>query len=65
MTTLTHAEQDVARWIIEGCSRFEIARRRQTSVHTVARQFHAIFNAQRITGRFALVRSALELHCFR
>jgi DNA-binding CsgD family transcriptional regulator len=65
MSNLTPAEQDVAKWIIEGCSRFDIARRRKTSVHTVARQFHAIFNTQRGTGRFALVRSAVEHECFR
>jgi DNA-binding CsgD family transcriptional regulator len=65
MHGLTSAQQEVAKWIIEGCSRFEIARRRQTSVHTVARQFHAVFDSQRVTGRFALVRSALELDCFR
>jgi DNA-binding NarL/FixJ family response regulator len=64
MSSLTPAEQDVAKWIIEGCSRFDIARRRKTSVHTVARQFHAIFNTQRGTGRFALVRSAVEHECF-
>jgi DNA-binding CsgD family transcriptional regulator len=64
MHGLTSAQQEVAKWIIEGCSRFEIARRRQTSVHTVARQFHAVFDSQRVTGRYALVRSALELECF-
>ena len=64
MSSLTPAEQDVAKWIIEGCSRFDIARRRKTSVHTVARQFHAIFNTQRGTGRYALVRSAVEHECF-
>jgi DNA-binding NarL/FixJ family response regulator len=64
MTNLTTAEQEVAAWLVEGCSRFEIARRRETSVHTVARQFHSIFAVQRVTGRFALVRSAVALGCF-
>src|SRR5580698_5129315 len=64
LTNLTTAEQEVAAWLVEGCSRFEIARRRETSVHTVARQFHSIFAVQRVTGRFALVRSAVALGCF-
>ncbi len=64
MLNLTTAEQEVAAWLVEGCSRFEIARRRQTSVHTVARQFHSIFAVQRVTGRFALIRSAVEVGCF-
>jgi DNA-binding CsgD family transcriptional regulator len=64
MTNLTSAEQEVAAWLIEGCSRFEIARRRKTSVHTVARQFHSIFAVQRVTGRFALIRSAVASNCF-
>lgn len=64
MTNLTSAEQEVAAWLVEGCSRFEIARRRRTSVHTVARQFHSIFAVQGVTGRFALVRSAVASNCF-
>jgi len=64
MTNLTSAEQEVAAWLIEGCSRFEIARSRRTSVHTVARQFHSIFAVQRVTGRFALIRSAVAFGCF-
>jgi DNA-binding CsgD family transcriptional regulator len=64
MTNLTSAEQEVAAWLVEGCSRFEIARRRKTSVHTVARQFHSIFAVQRVTGRFALIRSAVASNCF-
>jgi DNA-binding CsgD family transcriptional regulator len=64
MTNLTCAEQEVAAWLIEGCSRFEIARRRRTSVHTVARQFHSIFAVQGVTGRFALIRSGVSLGSF-
>jgi DNA-binding CsgD family transcriptional regulator len=64
MTSLTPAEQEVAAWIIEGCSRFEVARRRKTSVHTVARQFHAVFEGERVTGRHALIRRAVALGCF-
>jgi DNA-binding NarL/FixJ family response regulator len=62
---LTRAEEEVAQGIVEGYSRFEIARRRATSVNTVARQVHSIFNALQITGRFALIRRAIEFNCFR
>jgi DNA-binding CsgD family transcriptional regulator len=65
MVGLTPAEREIAQWIIEGCSRFYIAHRRRTSVHTVARQFNAINDALRTTGRYALIRSAVELGCFR
>jgi DNA-binding NarL/FixJ family response regulator len=64
MTTLTHAEQQVAQWLIEGECRTEIARRRATSVHTVARQFSSVFTALRIRGRYALIRCAAEQCCF-
>ncbi len=64
MTTLTPAEQQVAQWLIEGDCRTEIARRRATSVHTVARQFSSIFTALRIRSRYALIRCAAELRCF-
>ena len=64
MSGLTQAEQVVAQGIIEGRSRFEIARGRATSVNTVARQVHSTFNALQITGRFALIRRAIELDCF-
>lgn len=64
MPGLTQAEQVVAQGIIEGRSRFEIARSRATSVNTVARQVHSTFNALKITGRFSLIRRAIELDCF-
>jgi DNA-binding NarL/FixJ family response regulator len=64
MTTLTPAEQEVAQCLIEGDCRKEIARRRATSVHTVARQFSSVFTTLRIGGRYALIRCAVELRCF-
>jgi DNA-binding CsgD family transcriptional regulator len=64
MTTLTRAEQEVAKCLIEGDCRKEIARRRETSVHTVARQFSSVFTALRIGGRYALIRCAVERRCF-
>jgi DNA-binding CsgD family transcriptional regulator len=64
MTQLTAAEQAVARFILSGHSRLEIAGTRETSIHTVARQFHSIFEAMKVTGRFALIRRAVELRAF-
>ncbi|MDP9002818.1 MAG: helix-turn-helix transcriptional regulator [Myxococcota bacterium] len=64
LTTLTRAQQEVARWLLEGCTRNEIADRRETSVLTVAGQVHSIFSALRVTGRYALIRRAVELGCF-
>jgi DNA-binding NarL/FixJ family response regulator len=54
----------VERWMIEGLTRYEIADRRETSVYTVSRQFHSIYSAFRVTGRYALIRRAVELGCF-
>jgi DNA-binding CsgD family transcriptional regulator len=64
LAPLTRSEQEVAQWLIEGLTRYEIAERRKTSSHTVTRQFHSIFAALRVTGRYALIRRAVELHCF-
>ncbi|HXN32999.1 MAG TPA: helix-turn-helix domain-containing protein, partial [Polyangiaceae bacterium] len=64
LTGLTRSEQEVAQWLIEGLTRYEIAERRATSAYTVARQFHSIFATLRVTGRYALIRRAVELHCF-
>jgi DNA-binding NarL/FixJ family response regulator len=64
MTTLTRAEQEVAQCLIEGDSREQIARKRRTSVHTVARQFSSIFTTLRVGGRYGLIRHAAELLCF-
>jgi DNA-binding NarL/FixJ family response regulator len=65
MGQLTAAEQAIARCIIEGRPRFEIARLRATSVNTVARQFHSIFCRLKATGRFSLIRRAVELEGFQ
>jgi DNA-binding NarL/FixJ family response regulator len=64
MPGLTRAEQEVARWIIEGCSRREIGGLRRTSIHTTSRQFHSIFARLHLSGRHALIRRAFELGCF-
>jgi DNA-binding NarL/FixJ family response regulator len=62
---LTRAEQEVACLFIEGRSRSEIAHARGTSVLTVAGQVHSIFAALRLSGRYALIRCAGEMGCFR
>lgn len=64
LSALTRSEQDVAQGLIEGRTRYEIAEHRRTSSYTVARQFHSIFATLRVTGRYALIRRAVELHCF-
>jgi len=61
---LTRGQQEVALWLIEGMTRYEIANLRRTSVHTVARQFHSIYNTLRVTGRYELIRRVVELDCF-
>jgi DNA-binding NarL/FixJ family response regulator len=63
--TLTPAECEVARFLIEGESRWEIAARRETSAQTVACQIRGIFSKWRLTGRYALIRRAAEQGWFR
>lgn len=64
LAVLTRGQQEVALWLIEGMTRYEIANLRRTSVHTVARQFHSIYNTLRVTGRYELIRRVVELDCF-
>src|SRR5260370_14285389 len=64
MTTLTRAQKEIAQCLIEGDCQKEIARRRETSEHTVARQFSSAFASLGVGGRYALIRRAVELHCF-
>ncbi len=61
---LTHAEQEVAKLLIEGGSRWEIAVHRSTSAQTVACQLRGIFSKLRLTGRHALIAQAVELGWF-
>ncbi len=61
---LTPAECDVARYLVEGETRWDIAARRHTSAQTVACQIRGIFSKWRLTGRYALVRRAVELGWF-
>jgi DNA-binding NarL/FixJ family response regulator len=64
LAKLTPTQQQIAHWLISGCTRETIAERRCKSVHTVAGQVHAVFHALRVTGRYALIRRACELGCF-
>ena len=64
LTSLTRVEQEIAQWLIEGLTRYEIAERRETAVYTVAGQCHAVFAALRVTGRYELIRRAVDLRCF-
>jgi DNA-binding NarL/FixJ family response regulator len=61
---LTCAEREIAHLLLEGLSRSEIACRRAASVNTVARQVSSIFSALNVTGRYALIRAAVDLGCF-
>jgi DNA-binding NarL/FixJ family response regulator len=62
--SLTPAECEVARYLVEGESRWDIATRRETSAQTVACQIRGIFSKWRLTGRYALIRRAVELGWF-
>jgi DNA-binding NarL/FixJ family response regulator len=64
MTALTRAEQEVARYLIEGNCAKEIALRRATSSHTVTRQLSSIFASLRVSGRCGLIRYAVDVRCF-
>ena len=52
---LTKAEHDVASSVYDGCSNEEIARRRNTSVHTVGNQLAAIYRKTGVSNRHELV----------
>jgi DNA-binding NarL/FixJ family response regulator len=62
---LTPAECEVARFLVEGESRWDIAARRRTSAQTVACQIRGIFSKWRLTGRYALIRHTVELGWMR
>jgi DNA-binding NarL/FixJ family response regulator len=57
---LTGAEVEVARLLIEGATRREIAIQRATSQQTVACQLRNIFSKLQVSGRNALIRAAVE-----
>jgi|HubBroStandDraft_6_1064221.scaffolds.fasta_scaffold472549_1 DNA-binding NarL/FixJ family response regulator len=62
---LTPAECEVASFLVEGENRWEIAARRETSAQTVACQLRGIFSKWQLTGRYALIRRAVDSGWFR
>jgi DNA-binding NarL/FixJ family response regulator len=64
-TCLTIAEQEVAKLLVSGVSRSEIAMLRSTSTQTVACQLRCIFSKYRLTGRNELISRAVALGWFR
>jgi DNA-binding NarL/FixJ family response regulator len=61
---LTVSEQEIAKLLVEGRSRWQIAGIRQTSVQTVSCQLRSIFAKFQATGRYGLTRRAAELGWF-
>lgn len=53
--SLSVAERDITRRLVEGLSHAQIAEQRQTSVRTVANQLASIFRKLKISGRAALM----------
>jgi DNA-binding NarL/FixJ family response regulator len=63
--SLTPAECEVARFLVEGETRWDIAARRATSAQTVACQIRGVFSKWRLTGRYGLIRHTVELGWLR
>ncbi|MFO0612543.1 MAG: LuxR C-terminal-related transcriptional regulator [Polyangiaceae bacterium] len=59
--TLTCAEADVLRLLLDGLANDEIARRRGTTPRTVAKQTEAVFRKLQVDSRRALYARAAEL----
>jgi DNA-binding CsgD family transcriptional regulator len=58
---LTPSEKEIARLVIEGCTRQTIADYRETSAQTVACQLRSIYLKLGLSGRNSLVARAVEL----
>jgi DNA-binding CsgD family transcriptional regulator len=52
---LTPAERDVVELVASGCANREIAKRRGSSVHTVANQLSAIYGKLGVSSRHELI----------
>jgi DNA-binding CsgD family transcriptional regulator len=52
---LTPAERDVVELVASGCTNREIAKRRGSSVHTVANQLAAIYGKLSVSSRHELI----------
>jgi DNA-binding CsgD family transcriptional regulator len=57
---LSRGERDVAWYFLEGRSYVEIANRRRVSVRTVANQVGSVFRKVGASGRFDLLRAAVD-----
>jgi DNA-binding CsgD family transcriptional regulator len=57
---LSNGERDVAWYLLEGRSYAEIANRRRVSVRTVANQVASVFKKIGASGRFDLLRAAVD-----
>jgi DNA-binding CsgD family transcriptional regulator len=62
---LTLAELEVAKLVIDGASRWEIAKKRQTSPQTVACQLRGVYAKLRVRGRHDLIHHAEQAGWFR
>jgi DNA-binding NarL/FixJ family response regulator len=60
LARLTDAERAVALGLVEGASKFDIARERSTSVNTIGRQISSVFSKLDVRGRFELIRRMSE-----
>jgi DNA-binding NarL/FixJ family response regulator len=54
---LTAAEREIARLLLRGATNIEMARARQTSPNTIAKQLRALFTKLDVTSRTELVRA--------
>lgn len=57
---LSKSEYEVARQLLEGCTYRQMASSRATSVRTIANQVSSVFKKLGVSGRFEVLRSALE-----
>jgi DNA-binding NarL/FixJ family response regulator len=55
LSDLTTAERAIALALVDGLSKFDIARARSTSVHTIGRQISSVFAKLNVKGRFDLI----------
>jgi len=55
LSALTTAERAIALALVDGFTKFDIARARSTSVHTIGRQVSSVFAKLNVKGRFDLI----------
>jgi DNA-binding NarL/FixJ family response regulator len=62
--SLTCAEEEVAAYLAEGDSRWQIAIKRTKSAQTIACQLRGVYSKLQVRGRYDLVRKGVELGWF-